>query len=92
MSNINEALKKISEGISELFEVLTKVFQNMAEVVTENFEKIAKVTVSAASTQESQKPKERMRAKRPDYKQHQKAQTKPIYRKQIRKSTGKRGV
>lgn len=92
MSDINAAIAKIAEGINEFITALAEAAAELAKQANNCFEEFAEVINEYIKKSRQQPQNEPMRAKRPDYKQHIKAATKPPYIRQIRKSTGKRGI
>lgn len=92
MSDINAALAKLAEGLNELAAAIAKALQQFAKEANNRFADFAEAINEYLEKAKQQQQKEPMRAKRPDYKQHIKAASKPPFIKQIRKSTGKRGI
>ena len=92
MSDINAAIQKIAEGLQEFFEAIKEAAEAFLKQDDNSIENVAAVFKELYEKGEQEEQKEPLRAKRPDYKQHIKAATKPPYIKQIRKNTGKRGI
>lgn len=92
MSDINAALQKIAEGLNEFFAALADFAAEFVKQANNRIEEFAEVINEYIKKSRQQPQNEPMRAKRPDYKQHVKAATKPPFIRQIRKSTGKRGI
>ena len=86
MNDINAAIEKIAEGLHEFYEAIKEAAEAFLKQVDNSIENVAAVFKELYEKGEQEKQKEPMRAKRPDYKQHIKAVTKPPYIKQIRKA------
>lgn len=86
MSDINAAIQKVAEVAKEVVTEIVKYLEDLGKEITSIFEDIAEAINEAYKKYAQEEQKEPLRAKRPDYKQHIKAATKPPYIKQIRKA------
>lgn len=86
MSDINAAIAKLSENLKERAAALAKALEELGGEICSIFEEIGEALNEFYKKRAQEDKKEPMRAKRPDYKQHIKATTKPPYIKQIKKA------